>query len=96
MNEFISFLNFLYYLFWPFIKFFIWAWPVLRHLRYLNPFLWWCFIFHKVKWSTISFMNPCGIGGGYDKSGWWCQKCNVLYCRRDPRKHRGVEQSGSS
>ena len=82
-NLFFGLVNVLYYLFWPLIKIIEIIYPI---LKYFNPLFWKCSILHGVKWKTISFMYPFGIGGTYNKDGWWCQRCESLYCQKDTKK----------
>jgi len=86
----LSLAKFFYYLFWPLIKlfeltlpFWIFVWKI---ARYLNPFLWWCALVHGVEWRIVGYMMPYGIGGGYDREGYYCQECDKLYCGRDSEK----------
>jgi len=83
LEMFAAVLKVLYYVFYPFIWLFIHLWPAIKYLRYVNPWLWWCATFHGVKWERIFFMAPFGIGGGSHRIGWWCKKCQTMYCGHD-------------
>jgi hypothetical protein len=51
-------------------------------IKYINPRFLYCVIFHGVSREQKYFMSPFGIGGGYNKTGYWCEKCKNLYCSK--------------
>jgi len=48
--------------------------------KYINPKFLFCLVFHEVSKEEKYFMRPFGIGGGYNKIGYWCKKCEKMYC----------------
>lgn len=77
------FLVFMLRLLSPFAWLFNKLWFVLKYLRCLNPCLWRCVIFHGAEWETVSFMSPFGVGGHFERTGYWCRKCQMMYCVED-------------